>query len=91
VADELEVLLAQEMLDVRLLTCEEVVEADHIVTQSHEAVAEVGTEKAGAAGDENALHHEGDNRIRNGVAAICAGKRRCVPAHTTPRTAPPVP
>ena len=43
------------MGDVGFLTCEEIVEANDIVTFTDEPFAEMGAEKTGAAGDQNAF------------------------------------
>ena len=56
VADELEVALAEEVGDVRILAVLEVVDADDVVAGRDQPVAEVAAEEAGAAGDENPLH-----------------------------------
>jgi hypothetical protein len=40
---------------VRLLAREEIVEADHVVPQLDQSLAEMGTEKPGSAGHENPL------------------------------------
>ena len=55
VPQQFEVGLREQVGDVRLLTREEVVDADHVVAHRHEAVAEMAAEKAGAAGDEDAF------------------------------------
>jgi hypothetical protein len=55
VADELEVRLLEQVGDVRLLTGEEVVDADHVVPLGHEPLTEVAAEEAGPAGDENSF------------------------------------
>jgi hypothetical protein len=44
------------MFDVFLAAGEIVVEADDIMALGDEALAEMGTEEAGAAGDKNAFH-----------------------------------
>jgi hypothetical protein len=54
VADEFEAFVVEEVLDVALSAGEEVVEADDFVAFVEEAFAEVGTEEAGSAGDEDA-------------------------------------
>jgi len=51
VADELEAGMVVEMLDVALAAREEVVHAQDFVAGSQEAITEVRTEEAGAAGD----------------------------------------
>ena len=45
----------QQMLDVRLLAGEEIVQADHVVTVIDQSFAEVGAEETGAAGHEDSL------------------------------------
>ena len=55
VAKEIEVRLREKVGDVRLLAREEVVDADHVVTFADEPLAEMATEEAGAASDENPL------------------------------------
>jgi hypothetical protein len=52
VADEFEIGAAVEVGDVAFPAGEEVVEADDFVAVAKEAIAEVGAEEAGAAGDE---------------------------------------
>jgi hypothetical protein len=54
----------EEMGDVPLSAREEIVEADYLVTVADEPVAQVGTDKPGASGDENAL------RLRIGMVVI---------------------
>jgi hypothetical protein len=53
VPDQLEVGFAQQVGDVRLLAGEKVVEADHVVPEFHQPLAQMGTEKPGTAGDQN--------------------------------------
>jgi hypothetical protein len=55
VADELEVGATDQVLDVDLLAGEEVVEADDIVALVHHPFADMRTEEAGSACDENAF------------------------------------
>jgi hypothetical protein len=55
VADQLKVLVGEQVLDVGFLGGEEVVEADDIVALGDEAIADVRPEEAGAAGHENAF------------------------------------
>ncbi len=57
-ADELEVRPVQQVRDVRFLAREEVVHADDVLAGLDEPVTQVRTEKAGSAGDKNALDHE---------------------------------
>ena len=52
VAHELEVGVVEQMQDVVLGAGEKVIEAEDIVAVGEQALAEVGTEEAGAAGDE---------------------------------------
>ena len=52
-AHELEVRVPHEMSDIELSAREEIVERDDFVPILEQAFAEMGTEKAGAAGDEN--------------------------------------
>ena len=54
VAHKLEIRVPQEVGDVELAAGKEVVDRHDIVAVLEEAFAEMGTEKAGAAGDENA-------------------------------------
>ncbi len=53
VADELEIRPAQQMRDVDLLAGEEVVEADHVVPFIDQPLAQMRTQKSGAAGDQD--------------------------------------
>jgi hypothetical protein len=51
VADDFEVLIVAQMENVRTLAAEVIVEADDLVPFFEQALAEMGTEKAGAAGN----------------------------------------
>src|SRR5262245_37464879 len=68
VADEFKVRLVQQMLDVRLLAGEEVVNANDIIAARDEPIAEVRPEEAGAASDEDALDHGVSMRPKKGNA-----------------------
>src|SRR5262249_38346720 len=54
VADELEARLAEEGLDVLARAGEKIVEAHDLMPLAEQALAEVGAEKTGATGDEDA-------------------------------------
>ena len=54
-AHELEMRVVQQVDDVVLGAGEEVVHADHVVTVAEQPLAEVGAEKTGAAGDQDAF------------------------------------
>jgi hypothetical protein len=56
VAQELEPVIVEEVLDVLAGAGEEVVEADDLVAGAEQLLAEVRAEKSGAAGDEDARH-----------------------------------
>ena len=56
VTDAFKVRISQEMADVVLAAGEEVVEAQDLLPLGEQPFAEMRTEKAGAAGDENPLH-----------------------------------
>ena len=58
VAQELEVGVGEQVRDVVLGAGEEVVHADDVVPVGEQALAEVGAEEAGAAGDEDAFAEE---------------------------------
>ncbi|MCZ7597587.1 MAG: hypothetical protein M5U09_07405 [Gammaproteobacteria bacterium] len=58
-ADHLEQRIVDERQDVLLVAGEVVVDADHLVAAFEQARAKVGTEEAGAAGDENAFWSHG--------------------------------
>ena len=45
VADEFKIRLAQQVLNIELLGCEQIVQADHVVSLRHKSVAEVGAQK----------------------------------------------
>ncbi len=62
VPEQLEIRPIEQMDDVRLLAREEVVEADDVVPFRDQPFAEVGAEKAGAAGDKNPLLQRGHER-----------------------------
>jgi hypothetical protein len=66
VADQFEVGLIEQVVDVGLLAGEEVVEADDVVALLDESIAQVRAEEPGAAGDENTF------TIRNGRATSLA-------------------
>ena len=53
VAHELEAGIANKMLDIRLTTSEEIIEADDFVPLLDKAVAEVRSKESGSAGNEN--------------------------------------
>ena len=55
---ELEVMVVEQRHDIVLCPGEEVVHTEDVVTLVQQPVAEVGTQKAGAAGDENAFSLE---------------------------------
>ena len=55
VAHELEAGVVEQVGDVVLGAGEEVVDAEHVVALGQQAVAQVAAQKAGAAGDEDAL------------------------------------
>ena len=54
-ADQLEALVVEQMLDVAPRAGEEIVEADDLRALRQQALAEMRAEKAGAAGDQNTL------------------------------------
>jgi hypothetical protein len=54
VADQFEVVTIQEMTDILLGAGEEIIQAEDIVRILQQAFAEVGTEKSGTAGDQDA-------------------------------------
>ncbi len=56
VAHQLEAGVAQQVRDVALAAGEEIVDTEHIVAAADQAIAQVRTEKAGAAGDQDAFH-----------------------------------
>ena len=56
VADQLEIRLVEQMLNVELLAGEEVIDADDVVALGYETVTQVRAEKSGAAGDEDAFN-----------------------------------
>ena len=53
VAHELEAGIADKMLDIRLTTSEEIVEADDFVSLLDQAIAEMRTKESGSAGNED--------------------------------------
>ena len=55
VADQFEVLVVKEMLDIAARAGEEIVDADNVRAVRQQALAEMRTEKAGAAGDQYAF------------------------------------
>jgi hypothetical protein len=50
-------MVVQQLLDVLPPSGEEVVETDHLVSEANEPVAELRSQKASAASDENPLCH----------------------------------
>ena len=71
VPNQLEVRLAEQVRDVRLLAGEEVVEADDVVPLVDQAFAEMRAEKPGAAGDEDAFDHGNLRRKVERVRRTC--------------------
>jgi hypothetical protein len=61
VPDEFESGIANEMLDIRLTTGEEVIQTDDFVPLFYESVAEMGAEESGSAGYEN-THRKHTNK-----------------------------
>ena len=55
VVGELEVLIGEQVLDVGEVARDEVVHPDDVTALLEEAVAQMGAEKAGGAGDEDAF------------------------------------
>jgi len=55
VANQFEILLPQEMLDVALLAGKKVVQADDVVPLSDEAIAQVRAQKTSSARNQNAF------------------------------------
>jgi hypothetical protein len=53
VAEKLEIIPAQKVLDVQLAPGKEIIEADHVVVFIHEPLAQVRSEKPRSAGNEN--------------------------------------
>jgi hypothetical protein len=53
--DQLEALVAEQMLDVAAGAAEEVVDADDVGALGQEPLAQMRAEEAGAAGDQDAL------------------------------------
>jgi hypothetical protein len=51
VPNQLKTWVAEQVLDVALSTCEEIVQAQHFMAFIEESFAEMGTEKSGTAGD----------------------------------------
>ena len=56
-ADAFEVRISQEVTDIVLASGKEVVEAQDLMSLDKKPLAEMRTEKAGPAGNENPLHH----------------------------------
>ena len=56
VTDAFKMVIPQEMADVVLAAGEKIVEAEDILPLGEKPLAEVRSEKTGAAGDENPLH-----------------------------------
>jgi hypothetical protein len=54
VAHELEAGIADEMLDIRLATSEEIIETDDFMSLLDKTVAEMGTKESGSAGNQDA-------------------------------------
>ena len=55
VADELEPRIGVQVVHVPFSAREQIVDAQHLVPETEQAVAQMGTEEAGAAGDEDPL------------------------------------
>lgn len=66
-ADELKVRVAQPHADVGLGAGVVVVDANNVMAREHEPVDEVRADKAGAAGDQDALFHKGVQRFDGGI------------------------
>jgi len=72
VAHEFESRVAQEVGNVVLAARVEVVQAQHVVSLPEQALAKVGPEEAGTAGDEDSLHGKGLGMVQAG----CSRSRR---------------
>jgi hypothetical protein len=59
VAQKLELVIVEQVLDVGACPGEEIVETHELVAVREEAIAEVGAEKASTAGHEDSLAHLG--------------------------------
>jgi len=55
VADQLEIRFGEQVRDVRLLAGEEIVQADDVMPLGHKTIAQVRSDKTGAAGHEYSL------------------------------------
>jgi hypothetical protein len=67
------------MLNVSAMAGEEIIQANHLVTRLHQAVAQVGTKKTSAACDQNSFSHAVNvaKALKNcSTARALAGKMR---------------
>ena len=62
-ADQLEALVIEQVLDVAAGAGEEIVDADDIGALGQQALAQMRAEEAGAAGDQNALFEMHDRGL----------------------------
>ena len=80
VPDQLEVWLAEQMADIGLLAREEIVEANDIMPLRNQPFAEMGAEKPGSAGHENAFESRHERaRLRGRGTGDGVGRRRFEP------------
>jgi hypothetical protein len=68
--------MVEQMDDIRLLTCEEVVDADHVVTVGDKPFAEVAAEEAGTAGDQDSLQGGHVETFSVGAEGGLAGRQK---------------
>jgi hypothetical protein len=63
VAHQLEMLFADQVLDIALGPGEEIVDTDDIAARREQALAQMRAEKSGTAGDQDALFEMHDDRV----------------------------